>query len=53
MPSGDPIRGVGFQQWPGIKIQYNEMQAFEVIEKDIDRIQDLCDAVHRCANVTG
>jgi ApeA N-terminal domain 1 len=40
-PGGDPIHGISFQQWPGIKIEYDEMQAFDVIRKDVGRIQDL------------
>ncbi len=40
-PGGDPIHGIRFQQWPGITIEYDEMQAFDVIRKDIGRIQDL------------
>jgi hypothetical protein len=40
-PSGDPIHGIGFRQWPGIVIEYDQMQPFEVIQKDVDRIQDL------------
>jgi len=38
---GDPIHGISFQQWPGIVIEYDQMQAFEVIRKDVGRIQDL------------
>jgi hypothetical protein len=38
---GDPIHGISFQQWPGIKIEYDQMQAFDVIRKDVGRIQDL------------
>jgi hypothetical protein len=38
---GDPIHGISFQQWPGITIEYDQMQAFDVIRKDVGRIQDL------------
>jgi hypothetical protein len=40
-PAGDPIHGISFRQWPGIKIEYDRMQAFDVIRKDVGRIQDL------------
>jgi hypothetical protein len=40
-PGGDPIHGISFQQWPGIIIEYDQMQAFDIIQKDVDRIQDL------------
>jgi hypothetical protein len=40
-PAGDPIHGISFQQWPGIKIEYDQMQAFDIIRKDVGRIQDL------------
>jgi hypothetical protein len=40
-PGGDPIHGISFQQWPGIIIEYDEMQAFDVIQRDVGRIQDL------------
>jgi hypothetical protein len=40
-PAGDPIHGISFRQWPGIRIEYDQMQEFEVIRKDVGRIQDL------------
>ena len=40
-PSGDPIHGISFQQWPGIIIEYDQMQPFDVIQRDVGRIQDL------------
>jgi hypothetical protein len=40
-PAGDPIHGISFRQWPGIKIEYDQMQAFDIIRKDVGRIQDL------------
>jgi hypothetical protein len=38
---GDPIHGIRFQQWPAITIEYDEIQPFEIIRKDVGRIQDL------------
>jgi hypothetical protein len=40
-PGGDPIHGISFKQWPGIIIEYDQMQALETVQKDVDRIQDL------------
>jgi hypothetical protein len=40
-PGGDPIHGISFQQWPGIIIEYDQMQPFNIIQKDVDRIQAL------------
>lgn len=38
---GDPTHGIEFQQWPVIKIEYNEMQPLGVIQKDLGRVQNL------------
>ncbi|MFC6021882.1 HEPN domain-containing protein [Plantactinospora solaniradicis] len=38
---GDPIHGIAFKQWPIIKIEYDELQPFRVIQKDVGRIQSL------------
>jgi ApeA-like protein/HEPN superfamily Apea-like protein len=40
-PAGDPIHGISFRQWAGIRIEYDQMQKFDTIRKDIGRIQDL------------
>ncbi|HKR49383.1 MAG TPA: HEPN domain-containing protein [Pseudonocardiaceae bacterium] len=38
---GDSIHGVAFQQWPVIRIEYNQMQAFGIIYRDVSRVQNL------------
>jgi hypothetical protein len=40
-PGGDPIHGISFQQWPGIIIEYDQMQAFDTVQRDVSRIQAL------------
>jgi hypothetical protein len=40
-PGGDPIHGIRFRQRPVIRIEYDEVQGFDVIEKDVSRIQNL------------
>jgi len=38
---GDPIHGIAFQQWPVVRIEYDQMQTFDVVYKDVSRVQNL------------
>jgi ApeA N-terminal domain 1 len=40
-PGGDPIHGISFQQWPGIVLEYDQMQEFDTVQRDVSRIQAL------------
>jgi hypothetical protein len=40
-PGGDPIHGISFQQWPGIILEYDQMQGFDTVQRDVNRIQAL------------
>lgn len=39
--AGDPVHGISFQQSPVIRIEYKQIQPFDVIHKDVNRIQNL------------
>lgn len=38
---GNPIEGITFKQWAEIHIEYDEVQPFRVIRKDVGRLQSL------------